>query len=569
MALVRPPSSPGPSAALLALGTVLTAVILLPLPATPADPPAGSIRSKVEVVVRTIPVQLTDEKGNPVAAAPSLQDVEVREDGRAMEIVGIEPMLPEAGSAAQASAAAAATLPAGPKTAAPGSATASGRPGVRRTRQVVYVDTTFLRQRSVKDVSAALVPLVPKLLAIGPVEIVVADPTPRLYFPPTESASALEEVLVAMGKKVPGRDRVGKLRRESVTRTDNDPRRTGGFRTSAPSSASAANASQRGLIREEAAVLRDATLRLSRWAASFPVPEGGIVYLASDGFDIDQTIFYGLVDGDTVRREVMPAVLDAVERTAQSLQAGGWTTVSIALNAATDGTSTSNAEFTGRDRIYSTTDTNMGAFLVQHPLDPLRGFAEATGGEVLVQARQLPAAAERLQRRWLVSWRADQVIDGRLHSVEVLSLRPGLVAHAARALPAGTPEAASSVKALDALDGSTAEGGLPVQVALGKAHPTKKGREGATLTVVATLEGLKDLLARTEAPVMRVSVAVEVPGGVPFVFHTQRAVPRPVGKGWIYEAPIEWPEGATKMSVVAEELSTGSWGSALGSLPKS
>lgn len=148
------------------------------------------------------------------------------------------------------------------------------------------------------------------------------------------------------------------------------------------------------------------------------------------------------------------------------------------------------------------------------------------------------------------------------------SRNPGLLVRAAKGIPAGTPQARSAARALDVLEGAPGDGGLPLEVTLGKGKRTKKGRFGAQLGVKATLVDLKPLLDRTGDPRMRLSVAVEIPGSVPFVWHEERDLPETYGKGWIFEMPIEWPDGAERIGVVVEELRTGLWAGSRGDLSR-
>ncbi len=82
---------------------------------------------------------------------------------------------------------------------------------------------------------------------------------------------------------------------------------------------------------------------------------------------------------------------------------------------------------------------------------------------------------------------------------------------------------------------------------------------------VAT-SGLAPILARVGRGRVRVSVAVEVPGQVPFVTHEEKLLPKDLPKVWLFEAPITWPKDARRIAVVAEELGTGGVGGAMADL---
>lgn len=523
-------------------------------PCLSAQKQDGSITRKVDVVVRTVTAVITDEKGQPLATDPLPGDFELLEDGQRCEVVGVD----RVGGAESATAKEAKDRPVSNG----GVASNLTRSGKGR-RQVLYVDAGFERIASVKEVAQAFGRQVESLVALGTVEIVVADPETRLFFPASRSAEALRMALDGLSRNVRGRDRVLAIRRDAQESQNADLSRRA-FRGSRSTTLApvTGSASGRGAIFEEVAVIRSGLRRLSRWATSSPVPTEGILYLASDGFDTDLTAFYTNVSGDPVRNEVLTPLLSEIRRTEQALLAGGWTTVPVAVGASVGSGFTSAAEFEGRGRALGIAPSDPSLTFADHPLDPLRSFAEATGGELLVSGDQLKGAVSRFANAFAVSFQVSRVPDGRLHRLVLRSLRKGLVVKSVRAIPVGTVETASTSRVLDVLESGPAGGKLPVSLSLSAPEERGKGRIGGRLEVRVLVRDILPLLARLGEGRMRVSVAVEIPGEIPFVTHDERVLQKDLKDGWLLELPMVWPKGARKIAVVAEELASGSVGSA-------
>jgi hypothetical protein len=208
---------------------------------------------------------------------------------------------------------------------------------------------------------------------------------------------------------------------------------------------------------------------VARWATSSPRPAEGILYLATDGFEIDLADYYQDANPTSLRTEVVPGIVASVRNTEAALLAGGWTTIPIAVNAATNMGFTGGAEFTGHGHAANTSGGAAPLSFGDHPLDALRGFADATGGEVLVAGDQVGTEVSRLAGAWRVSFRVARVPDGRLHALEIRSTVPGVKVSSVRAIPVGTPASASTSRVLDLLEGeASAPGPLPVALAFSR-----------------------------------------------------------------------------------------------------
>ncbi|MEO6326177.1 MAG: hypothetical protein ABIT01_12395 [Thermoanaerobaculia bacterium] len=552
---------------------LLSGLLVSAAPLVWAQAQDGSIVRKVDVVVRTVTAVITDDKGQPLASDPLPADLDVVEDGQKCEILGVEPVR----SAGAVNA---------PESARPAAGVASSPEGASKgRRQVLYVDAGFQRLTSVKEAAAAFASQVDALVALGSLEIVVADPEARLFFPASRSPEAIRGALAGLASNVRGRDRILALRRQTLAAAGTTLRLGATASPFAEDSATplgpataasaAGDAADRGAISEEIALIRSGLRRLSRWATSSSVPAQGILYLASDGFDADLTSFYSKAASEPVRNEMLTPLQAEIRATEQALLAGGWTTVPVALGGSVGTGFAQGAEFAGRGHVANTLNTSVQISFADHPLDPLRGIAEATGGELLVSGDQLKGAVTRFSRAYEVSFRVSRIPDGKLHKLVLKSRKKGMLVRSVRAIPVGTIETASASRALDVLESGPASlgsgpvaGRLPVKLAMTARRDETKNRVGGHLEVKVLIREIRPLLARVGDGRMRVSVAVEIPGQEPFVTHDEQALPKDVKDGWLLELPMVWPKGATRMAVVAEELATGSSGTAMLDLTK-
>ncbi len=529
------------------------------------EPRPKPVVSRAGAYVRTLTAVVTDAKGRPLSKPPSTDDIEVLEDGVAATVLAVEPIRPPAPSPREAAVPATADAP------------ASGTPKKRRVHQTLYVDTSLMRLASVRAVADAVKAALPSVLSAGPLEVVVADPSPRIWTAATEDAAVLALALTRLGNEVTGKDAIGKLRREvadarkaastkatfgqssafgelgSTLRTD----------TSAGADPDADPGDPRARVQsyaaEEVSLVSQSLGRLRAFSVSRPEIDFGILYLATDGFDVDQSLFYAPTGRGLSRSQAFDRIPAMVKEASEALLSRGWVAVPIGLGVVTQAPSQRLAE---DGPVIPVADApESGIPLMVRPVDPLRSLAEATGGEVVISAKKLPATLSGLSKAWVVSYQVATPPDGKSHAVTIRSRRRGVLVRAAESVTAGTPESAAALRAIHVLSGEESSTDLPVTVGLEAGEAAPDGRLRSSLTTRVTLSSLREVLERLGGGRLRLTVLVEVPGVETVPHHEEVAIPATgFADVWTFRTAILLPKGTTRAAVVVEELATGLWG---------
>ncbi len=97
---------------------------------------------------------------------------------------------------------------------------ASGAPW----RQVLYFDQLLSDRPTLRRAADVLATHAEALTGLGTVEIVAADPEPRLLLPATRDSALLAQVLARLALEAGGRDEIGRLRRELLIETSHPGR---------------------------------------------------------------------------------------------------------------------------------------------------------------------------------------------------------------------------------------------------------------------------------------------------------------------------------------------------------
>jgi hypothetical protein len=555
---------------LLAVGVLLALAAAAAPSQTQAPTPTSvpGFAERVEVNVRTIFAVVVDSKGRALGRPLGPADVEVLEDGIPAQVLGVDPIRPLA-AGSPASSAGAPTAQSAP---APAKQAPAGP--IQTLPQFLYVDTSLMRKQSVKQVAETVEKNLEAILSRGPLEIVVADPDPKVFLARTSDASQIRGKLSELSRTVSGRERMRDIRR------DLDPRIGGNAVTAARSEGIQRQARARAGMHEEIALVRQTLDRLDRWAAATASGHPAIVYLADDGFDANPADFWAnLLQGDgsmeqqaqgnLIRNEVAAEIPSLVARSAKTLAEAGFTAVMLALGRL-DATMADDAASTGK-RSGSQLRRPYDApppFTYVRPLEPLRIVADQTGGEVVTSAEALAPALERLSGAVAITYRMDRPADGRPHRLEVRSRVAGVVLRTARSVVAGTSRMASAVHAVDALAAPAARGDLPLEASIDLFEVKKNDRRVGELRVSADLGGIASALDRVGPGRVRVTIAVERGGFQPFVSSEEVDLAREgSGTTWLYNAPLEWPSDARRVSVRVEEQKTGTFGTATAELP--
>ncbi|HEY7113846.1 MAG TPA: hypothetical protein VIA45_13015, partial [Thermoanaerobaculia bacterium] len=377
---------------------------------------------RVEVNVRTILVRITDRDGKAPVPAPGPEDLQILEDGKPMRVLGVDPAKPAAPSAVPTAP------PELPKTPLP--ASQLGAPRSAGIPQHLYLDTTTLDPGSIARAAATFENNLGAVLSNGPLEIVVADPLPHQFMEATRDPQAVRSGLEKLRRDVAGKQNLLFVRRQAIDHMRNDP---------CPN----LEMTVRSAAEQELRIIQDSLDRLVRWAVSLGGQRPDVVYLVSDGYDVDVTETYVKIIRETGTRpagslcaptkppeqleQELPAEFgtkggELTGAAAKSLAALGVQAVPIALggNLLDIGGDASSLSHDG----FNAKLGNVPIFA--QPISPMRAIAEATGGEIVTSAGHLPAALDAYDSAYVVSFRSEHAPDGQIHSLKVASLREGL-----------------------------------------------------------------------------------------------------------------------------------------------
>jgi len=546
------------------LALLLAAAAAAPtLAQTPTPEPVARQQpfvEKVEVRVRSVLVFATGPGGMPLAAPLTAADVRVLENGRPAEVLDVEPVHAPAPTRAVAAPPAAPEIAAGP--------------AAKGTLQYLYVDTATINRRSMKRITDVVGGHLDGILAIGPLEIVLADAAPAVYLPATSDAAAIRKALTDLAAKVSGKQRLLDLRKDALEEIRN-------AELSAKSVAvSNTRAHVRSAAEHEIALLRISLDRLEAWAAARADARPGILYYANDGFDMDPIESYRNAIGsrdEALRNEVLQLSTEyggevgkILARVEGTLAGKGLTTVPLVLGGTTAefAGSASNMGLRGGAAMRQVVDS-APLFFYTRPTEPLGLVAGATGGEMVSTSSRFGAVLDHIGAAYVVTFRAGVVPDGRPHPLVVQAARDGIALRTTRYLLTGSPRAASLERAERILEGSEKPGDVPVVATLAPSSAAGAPRSGM-LRIAVNFASVRDVLGAGAggAVPLRLSLAVDLGDGEPFTSAEEVDWRRDDGSdSWRYQVPLNWPPEAKRVAVLVEEVSTGLAGAAVVDVP--
>jgi hypothetical protein len=556
------------------LRPVVLALLLVPEPPVPTPAPtpipepvarSAPYVEKVEVRVRSVVVYATDAKGNTPSPPLRPADFRVLENGKPAEVIDVEPM-PSSRPKPAAPNPAPAAEPAPPPDAP------DAKSG---TAQYVYLDTTALNLRSMKLVTDAIAGHLDGILALGPLEIILADATPRVYLPFTADPAAVRKALHDLGETIPGKQLLLNVRKDALKEIRDT-------QLNAKSAmASDTRAHIRSAAEHEIALLRISFDRLAAWAAARPDTGAGILYYANDGFDMDPIEVYRTSIGSqdpTLRNEVLQLeseyggeVSKHLAELEGTLAGKGLVTVPVTLGATTAefANSAGNMGLRGGAAMRQVVDS-APVFFYERPTEPMRLVADATGGEVISSSSRFGAVLDHLAGAYVVTFRVGATPDGRAHPLVVQAARPGLTVRTSKYLLTGSPRSLSIERAVRVLEGSEKPGDLPVLARLVVDAKNTGAKHGGMLRLAvsfaAAQAALGDLEGRT-LPI-RLTLAVDLGTGEPFT-SSEDIDWKPESTSFRWQVPMTWPSDASRIAIVVEEVSTGLAGSAIVDVPPS
>jgi hypothetical protein len=513
---------------------------------------------RVNVDVRSVLVVIMKPDGKPLAGPPPTDALEVRENGVPVEIVGID------AARAGRPASEASPRPSAP----PAMGTPPGTP--EGIRQYLYLDSAFLQYRSVRRVADVFLSNLDSILANGPLEIVVADPQPRSVLSRTVDRGRVREALESLRKNFKGRELFISSRRETL-----GAQHHGG------------HVDVRASISQESTMLRVSLETLEAWASRQAGETPGILYLANDGFDDPAEAYTtpevfqtarrrssseeARQEADQMRLEGGAAWTRLVAQTSERLAGLGLTTVALALGGSIADFPSSAGNFGKIQPGTSSVSPSLAGaptFLLQRPLDGLRLISDAGGGEVVIDESRVGRAVDRYASAYRIYFRSAVPADGHPRRLEVLARNAGLAVSAPRYASAGAPEALVAARTVRVAQGETPVApGFLVEVSIDDLKPAGSRRSGI-LRVRADFAGIASTLDKLGGARVRVTIAVEMDGGRPFVTRDEMDAARDdAGNRWSYEAPLNLPKQARRVAVTVEELKTGAQGAGAASIP--
>jgi len=422
-------------------------------------------------------------------------------------------------------------------------------PLTRPWRIVVYVDRVLTGSRTLRTAAGSLAERAAILAALGPVEVVVAEPVPRVALSATQDVRAIDEALSKLWLAGDGRDDVRVLRQR--------------FRDQKKEEGPPADRVGEALDEEERLVRRQQDA-LSEWLL---VQEGSgprALLLVTDGFDVDPEKFYRpdstpssepATSAPTGEGALEKTGLEAA-RTAASL---GWTVFPLPMGD-------SSLPDLRRIKPNPTAQVPLGGKIILGrkkpdeaakdqppptpellaPQQPLKWMAEATGGELVVGPGSLSAALAHLRSRFWLRYQAIREVDGRPHAMEVHTSRSDLSMRARRWDVEGVPEAIAASRAGRLLDGE--EDGIGLEIS-------------ARIQSVEGGRGTLDLrLESPEPPAGPLRVTVAGPAGRGATHHILTAADATGTEPNVYRLAVAVPEGADAVGVVVEPVAGGAWG---------
>jgi Ca-activated chloride channel family protein len=417
-------------------------------------------------------------------------------------------------------------------------------------RVVVYVDRVLTGSRTMRGAAGALASQVRALAALGPVDVVVAEPEPRVVLSASRDLAVLDDALSRLWLSAEGRDDVRGLRRRFVEQLQ------GTAEAGRPALAVEAAEAEARLVRRQQELMAE-------WLVRRKAGEGPrVLFLVSDGFDVDPAAFYRREAGIP---DLVPApARNALEKTglevARTAAALGWTVVPVPVGDP-------GLPDLRRVRPRSTPDVPIGGTVtlgkrpkdeprlpplptLQKPNEPLIWIAEATGGVLLVQPQDVAGALAALRSRIWITAEAPPAPDGRPRTIEVGTSRPEVAVRARRWEGSGVPLAVSSDRLRRLLEGED-EGDLEITTRLRLEEPGPGGERRGTL----------DVAVESTEVAGPFRVVLLPPEG------TLEAAPRfltgrdlPETDDGTFRASIPLPEGADRFAVLVEPLGGGSWG---------
>ncbi|HYU34163.1 MAG TPA: VWA domain-containing protein [Thermoanaerobaculia bacterium] len=491
------------------LSVLASLVLALQISAAPVPPEAAPTEAGLSV-------SALDRRGEPVRD-PKPADFAVTEEGVSRRVLGVE----------------------------------TGKPW----RVAVYVDRVLSGTRSVRGAAGVLASQARELAALGPVEVVVAEPEPRPALFPTRDPVAIDEALSRLMLTGDGRDDLRALRQrflEEVGAPAEHPE-------DLADRLEEAIAAETHLVDHQQDVLLE-------WLADSRGEDGPrALFLVSDGYDLDLRAPYLNKVADAARRSALsselpdPGLAERSRELARTAAALGWTVVPLPVG-------NERLPELRRFRPQGTPEAPIGVVItpgrtkekeepsgptlpeLADPRAPLAALAEESGGEVLTTATSTATAISRLRSRLWLRYETTAQTGGPLRPVEVRDASADQT-RAARWSGPAVPEALAARRAERLLSDEEDEQDPPAVISLRQVEGAATGAPAWTLEL------------RPEEPV-RQRLTLAIPSGSASAVSHQVLSPADLVEG-VWRVPLALPSGVDRIAVVLDHPEGGTWGGRL------
>jgi hypothetical protein len=539
-------------------------------------------RARVEITAVTVLVAAHDDNGDPVTdLAP--EDLEVREDGSPVPVLGLAAVPLVAGTTTDES---------------PSVATGAVTEMIAKPAQMpvsVYVNRALSGSNELSGAIEDLVERSDWLASLGPVDVVVADTDVSAVIEGATDPVEIRRVLLELSRQPGGQHAIEQIRTQFLRDIRKTPDRVtpedmglGGASEGDSASVMAAAAAPddrkfersvvlnaaRSAIFQEDSLLRKSMVKVGDWALTWPTERPRVLFVVGAGFDEDPVDFYlpfiermETQHAGSAREEFRRfGQAERVGRAGVDLAAAGWLVVPVAIRSV--GSQTGAAEVGGGDRFQmfmsSQPDairTSYAQFLLLDPLGPQRHLAEPSGGEVVMGGEGLDRLMNSSAGWYRLSYQIDRPADGADHALEITTTRSNVDIRSTSHVASETLENEAAARVRRLLLGGGEMGELRVEIEVSGAERVADKQMSAEATITANLDTISPLLVEGGRRNLRVTVGVQPEGADPFILHRIESVEGVVA-AWGYRVPLRWPQGAAHFSVVVEDLGTGLWGGA-------
>jgi hypothetical protein len=402
---------------------------------------------------------------------------------------------------------------------------------------VLYFDRVLADPATVFFTANTLAQRAAQLTSLGTVDVVVADPQPRVTLAGSREAAVVEQALTAVAA-------AAEHQRDQAARS-------GGEGRPAPGNA--------------AAVLRQED-RLVALVTGRQIGGPRVLVLVADGFDTSTS-----GDGATSATQAV------AEEPARTLAAYGWITIAAPMRRQQLGIEHREMSDIERMRQSQSNHDSPGSVVppeilpqrapntklkydgmidlfVEPTSASLNAMATATGGTVVGYPNQLSAALTSLTRRWHVFYLAPDPEDGRPRPVEVRLLPQGTVLRAPVWRRSSTPDEVADVRLRRYLDGAA---GVRDSASLALTAATA-AHDPRSLQVTVGAYGTP---TPTPAGPYRLSLSYSGPNiATPVVQDRLLTSTDLTEKGWTATVSLDIPPGARRLGVEVEDLAHQLWG---------